>query len=363
MNREMEYLTQSRLGLQRTTWLFLCLGCLGADTVGAGDTVVDPVFAAGDRIARAARLADFGCPLGESLSIPSYFHQQRDGESFEAHAAVVLPLPYPEAAETILGIERYPEWALAGVDGTPRLEEFRFDRSAGIHEIRLAQLLDEPIRARVRQIRGSGRAGVHFSPTETEGMAGMFLDATVVPAGGCPQASLVTLRLRWEVGWLGRLVAGKVTRSPAMFLLKIRGDLIAHALNTPDNRTRLLSGKGERDDEGWSYTGPSPAGRKEMRLGWVYPAFVELPPGRVEQLASQIRKVRKGSRKFGDHVSLLLDALEGRHRITGYRVELTGEGRPAFTTVGDRATMSYDVFLQFSEAGAGFGISVHFTED
>lgn len=212
--------------------LFLVLPVCVASAAYASKTLPEDVVEAGRAIAAMSGLHDAGCPLDGSASIPSYFHRERSGASYVAEIALVLPMTLEQTVRTLQSVEEYPRWAFVDPHGAPNLKDLAFDPHSGLGEVRFADGDEATLQGRFTLHRAGEGFGVRLELLESDPIKNVVLEVVAFPAEACSDATIVTIRLGWKIGFFGRIAARDLAWIPGLFVVALRDDLVAHALDS-----------------------------------------------------------------------------------------------------------------------------------
>lgn len=346
-------------------FLFLVLSVCLASAAHASKTFPEDVVEAGRAVAAMSGLRDAGCPLDGSASIPSYFHRERSGASYIAETALVLPMTLEQTVRILRSVEEYPRWAFVDSNGAPNLKGLTFDRHTGRGEVRIADNDEATLQGRFTLHRDGEGFGVRLELLESDPIKNVVLEVVAFPAEACPDATLVTLRLGWKIGFFGRIVARDLAWIPGLFVVALRDDLVAQALVSERAVSVLLPDLAERDDDGWRYVGEislppgiDPETIEEWRIRRIEPDGIRMPASRLARLAPLASRMERGKPSSAAvSFGAFFGGLEGRHTICAYRVTLNAA---TWRRIGDPANMLYSVFLSVTDEGGSLGMSVDF---
>ena len=315
------------------------------------------------RIAAAAGLLDAPCPFADGSGIPAYFHYREDGAASVADSAVLVPGSVNGTARWLTRIEEVPAWAFLAEDGSPNLGAV----SLGERGIARARVGRETWEGRLTRFDAGASSGVLIDMLGGGRIKEASLELSALPTERCPDASIVTVRVRWKLGLLARLFAGDLRTAPALFALRLRDDIVARALCDPavlskasrliierDAQERLIIKK-ETGAPVPNGPGPPASGDRVLR---ALPAFVRLAEDRQGGIASAMEKTRGGtSVDPGEFLGTFLSALDGRHELQGVRLllERRGERFSYFPGTPPRA-LRYWLSIVFSENGSSLSL-------
>lgn len=333
--------------------LAVAASALTATAAGAG------LLAGARETAVRSGLDQATCP-GDGTELPAWFLHEPGGGRRSAEAGAILPMAAAEATAFLDDVTAWPSWLFVDEQGAPGLREVRLDPSSGRAKVTVG---DAVLSGRLRREADAGGLALRVDMLGGKHVRDLGLEVAVLPLAGCPQACVGVVRCDWKVSLGARVFAGQAASLPAMVVLALRDDLVAHAMDLGGLWGLALGLELEEGAEGLVVAG-APPGQEGAegalppgsRLLRSEPGLIRtVPPGRVDPLRALAGREKVS---LDEYLEAFWRAQSGRQSIVGHAVTVAGQGEPRVVHLPkpDGQTLAYGIRL--SSGSLSFSSSV-----
>ncbi len=323
------------------------------------------VLQAAREVAQDSGLLAASCPLRLQRTLPTYFRMKRMGADYVAETAIGIPLSISKAADLLTSVENYPKWLLVQSNGSPSLHEVRFDPETNKGTVKIRGGNGDPVEGWVtRQQDGRTRA-VRLEMLTKGRLKAASAEVAALELEHCPEASLVTIRATWRLNMLARIFSGQRKWMPAIFVLAVRKDIVAYAIQNANTLQTALGAPVHQEADGWILDA-APAGGEGMdewpgagdSILRLDPTIVRLTDARralydraMDDLTSRPTVSRL--------IATALQALSGHHTLVGYDLVVGSSSNPRSYVVGEKDwDMIFRISLEVSEEDYSLGLEL-----
>lgn len=301
----------------------------------------DPLTDARALLEREKLLAA-GCP-DETRELATWFGTTARRGVQSATTAVVVPAPLPDVAAWILQPSRWPEWLLVSPDGAPNLAAVSHDAETGRTAVSLLGSSDgEQLEGTLAIRRENGEAVASLSLEAGSPFKFVKIELAALKCD-CADTAIGVMTLTWKLGALARMFGGAHADLPTLFALRVRQDLVAQALSSPEALARVVASH------------PVEPGTELLH---AMPIAFLASPGIEGRLAEHARSSGRSSMK--DTLELFWDAARGLRAYRGYDLLTeSGDVRQRVLAVGaTKGDLRHAVSVALSDEESSLGIEL-----
>lgn len=253
--------------------------------------------------------------------IAGFSHELRDGRHVTS-VEIGVPAPLSEVAAVLADPASLPGWLFRGPGGAPTLHDVSWDRATGAFRVLVGAGGEGlPLQGTMRvestpagtSMRGSGSHG---------DVRSWSFEVSARPDAACADRSLVALRMELAFSMKARLFGGQAKSLPLLLALAARDDIASRFVLTPERLRGLGMPTVVANESGRPAL--SLEGKPVAEVLSCRPHGIGVGAARAAAFGQVLQSMESGKVDIGDLLDAMTAAIDGRHPVLSWRLEIAG---------------------------------------